>query len=632
MSDKIKEENRQDIRIVVAGHVDHGKSTVIGRLLADIGALPQGKLEQIQERCRRSAKPFEYAFLLDALKDEQAQGVTIDSARCFFRTQKRDYILIDAPGHTEFIKNMVTGASRAEAAVIVIDAAEGIRDNSKRHGIYLSLLGMKQVCVLINKMDLVEFKEERFNEIARSYADYLSTINMEALCFIPVSGFNGDNIVYQSEKMKWYKGRTLFGMLEAFDTEASLYNYPFRMPVQDVYKFTENGDQRRIIAGTVEAGYIKVGDEIVFYPSGKSSCVKSIESFNTEQKEVITAGYATGFTLEEQIYIKKGELAVRHDEAKPLVGSRFRVTLFWLSKRPVREGNDYLFKLGETKTGVRIEKIFSVMDATDAVFKSGQQINNYEIAQCVLTLEQDIAFDTSDAYPTAGRFVLVEDYNIAGGGLILEKLQPPEPKKLFPSIGKVTYDERCRLMGQRGIVLWLTGLSGAGKSTIAIELERELYKRGKFAYRLDGDNLRDGLNSDLGFSLADRTENIRRVSETAKLFRDSGMLVLVSFISPLRSMREMAKQIIGEENFVEIYVKAQLSTCIERDTKGLYQKAIDGKIKNFTGISSPYEEPDCPDIVLDTDNNSVEECVNLVLEYLEKSSLKTDRGIFNGDS
>ncbi len=624
MANELETENRQDIRVVVSGHVDHGKSTVIGRLLVDTGSLPQGKLEQIQEKCRRTAKPFEYAFLLDALKDEQAQGVTIDSARCFFKTQKRNYILIDVPGHTEFIKNMVSGASRAEAAVIVIDADEGIKDNSKRHSIYLSLLGIKQVCVLINKMDLVEYSRHRFDEVAKSYSDFLHTINLEPQCFIPVSGFYGDNIVFRSEKMDWYSGRTLLETLEDFKSESVTDNSPFRMPVQDVYKFTEEGDQRRIVAGTVESGSVRVGDEIVFYPSEKRSRVKSIESFNTEPKIMASEGYATGFTLEDQIYIKKGELATKPNETKPLVGKHLRATLFWLGKSAVIEGSRYLLKTGGTKTGARLDKILSVMDAAAAKFKYVHQINRFEIAECILTLDNAIAFDASEAYASAGRFVLVDDCNIAGGGIILENLQPQsEQRNLFSSSGKVSYEERCALLGQKGIVLWFTGLSGAGKSTIAIELERELINRGRLAYRLDGDNIRDGLNSDLGFLLDDRTENIRRISEAAKLFKDSGMITLVSFISPLRNMREMAKNIIGEESFVEVYVKAPLATCIERDTKGLYQKAIEGKIKNFTGISSPYEEPDCPEIVLETDNYTVGDCVGAVLDYLEKNTQKT---------
>jgi len=620
MADKIEHENCQDMCVVVAGHVDHGKSTIIGRLIADAGALPEGKLEQIREKCRRTARPFEYAFLLDALKDEQSQGVTIDSARCFFKTKTRNYILIDAPGHTEFIKNMVSGASLADAAVLVIDALEGVQDNSKRHGLYLSLLGIKQVFVLVNKMDLIKYSERGFNDIVRDYTNFLNQIHIEPLSFIPVSGFNGDNILYYSENLKWYTGKTVLETLEALKIEEQSSEKPFRMPVQDVYKFTEMGDQRRIIAGTVESGCLTVGDEVVFYPSDKRSRVKSIECFNMEDTNRITAGYATGFTLEDQIYLKRGELAAKSGEKAPLTGRRLKATLFWMGKHPIREENKYLFKMGCVKTGVLIEKIIRVMDSTTAGFITKNQIERHEIGECILVLDKDIAFDTSDAFNIAGRFVLVDDYNITGGGIILERLESQQnfsKKYLYSASGKVSYDERCRILGQQGIVLWFTGLSGAGKSTIAIEVERELMNRGRLAYRLDGDNIRDGLNSDLGFSINDREENIRRISETAKLFKDSGMITLVSFIAPLRSMRERARCIIGDEGFVEIYVKASLETCIARDTKGLYSKAIEGEIKNFTGISSPYEEPDCPDLILDTEKDSIGDCVNMVLDYLK---------------
>ena len=504
MVDKIENENRQDIRVVIAGHVDHGKSTIIGHLLVDTGALPEGKLEQISERCRRTAKPFEYAFLLDALKDEQAQGVTIDSARCFFKTKKRDYILIDAPGHTEFIKNMVSGASRADAAFLVVDAVEGVQDNSKRHGLYLSLLGIRQVCVLINKMDLVKYSKDRFNEIMQNYKEYLDRIHVEPILFIPVSGFSGDNIVVSSTNMKWYTGKTVLEMLETLKEEEPPIGKPFRMSVQDIYKFTNEGDQRRIISGTVDTGTLCVGDEVVFYPSQKKSRVKSIECFNLDNLNKVTAGYATGFCLEDQLFVKRGEIVAKSEERAPLIGRRIKTTLFWLGKKSVIEGNKYLLKIGGAKTGARIEKIINVLDSSTGGFVAKDHIDKHEIAECILLLDQDIAFDIKDEYANAGRFVIVDNYNLAGGGMIIEVMKQPEDftnKYLYSTSGKVTYNERCKILGQKGVVLWFTGLSGAGKSTIAIEMERKLMDKEKFAYRLDGDNIRYGLNSDLGFSI-----------------------------------------------------------------------------------------------------------------------------------
>ena len=609
---------RQDVRIVIAGHVDHGKSTIIGRLLADTLSLPEGKLDQVREKCRRNARPFEYAFLLDALKEEQAQGVTIDSARCFFKTSQRNYIIIDAPGHTEFIKNMMSGASQAEAALLVIDAMEGVRENSRRHGAYLSLLGVEKICVLINKMDMAGYGEARFREIAGEYAKFLNEINVRPVSFIPVSGFFGDNIARRSENMPWYAGKTVLETLEEFPAGAPPVDKLFRMGVQDVYKFTENGDQRRIVAGTPDSGAISAGDEVVFYPSEKRSRIKSIESFGAVRPARAEAGCASGFTLEEEIYIRRGELACKAQDPAPRLADCVRATVFWLGREPVRIGNTYQLKTGAAKAPARVEKINRVWDASELRFGEKEQIDRNEIAECVLSLDRRIAFDASGLYPAAGRFVVVDRYDTVGGGILLEALKRPD-RGGFTQNGKVTHLERCRAMGQSGLVLWFTGLSGAGKSTIAIELERELMNRGILSYRLDGDNIRDGLNSDLHFSLEDRVENIRRISEVARLFQDSGMIALVSFISPLRSMRERAKGIVGEEAFVEVYVRASLETCIARDVKGLYAKALDGRVKNFTGVSSPYEEPDCPDLVLDTQRESVGQCVRRLMDYLEKT-------------
>ena len=338
---------REDMNIVIVGHVDHGKSTIIGRLLADTGSLPEGKLESVKEMCRRNSKPFEYAFLLDALKDEQAQGITIDSARCFFNTEKRNYIIIDAPGHIEFLKNMVTGAARAEAALLVIDAKEGVKENSKRHGYLLSMLGIKQITVLVNKMDLADYSEDRFNEIEKEYREFLKSINVEPKSFIPVSGFFGENIKNKSEKLNWYKGLSVLETLDSFEAKDNGSSLDFRMPVQAVYKFTKNGDDRRIIAGTVETETLKIGDEAVFYPSGKRTKVKTIEEFNAPVRSEVTPGYATGFTMEEQIYVKRGELVAIEGQAKPEVSTRIKTKLFWLGRNSLIKGK--VLKIEKTK-------------------------------------------------------------------------------------------------------------------------------------------------------------------------------------------------------------------------------------------------------------------------------------------
>lgn len=611
----------EDMNIVIVGHVDHGKSTIIGRLLSDTHSLHKGKLEQVKEKCRRNSRPFEYAFLLDALKDEQAQGITIDAARCFFKTEKRRYIIIDAPGHIEFLKNMVTGASRAEAALLVIDAKEGIKENSKRHGYMLSMLGISQVSVIVNKMDLVDYSEDRYKDIVTEYGEFLRKININVSSFIPVSGTEGDNIAFLSEKMRWHKGNTVLQELDIFKASKIPRDKPFRMFVQDVYKFTKNNDNRRIVAGTIDSGKIQVGDDIVFYPSMKKSVVKSIETFNREPIKEMNAGYAVGFTLDEQIYVKRGELAVLNNQPKPNISSRIKTDLFWLGKDSMIKDKDYILKIGTTKVKAKLEDVIKVMDSSNLNSMEKDRVDRYEVAECTIKLEKQIAFDICSDITETSRFVIVDDYEICGGGIINKALDDYEHKKssnTFYVEGKVTYEDRCKRLNQKGIVVWFTGLSASGKSTIAIELEKELFKEGRYVYRLDGDNIRYGLNSDLEFSREDRNENLRRIAEVANLFKDSGCITLTAFISPYKNMREFAKDKIGEESFIEVYLKASLEVCKKRDPKGLYEKALKGEIEDFTGISSIYEEPENADLVLETDKLSVDECTKLILEEIYK--------------
>ncbi len=414
---------REDMNIVIVGHVDHGKSTIIGRLLADTGSLPEGKLESVKEMCRRNSKPFEYAFLLDALKDEQAQGITIDSARCFFKTDKRNYIIIDAPGHIEFLKNMVTGAARAEAALLVIDAKEGVKENSKRHGYLLSMLGIKQITVLVNKMDLVDYNKDRFDEIEKEYREFLKSINVEPISFIPVSGFFGENIKNKSDKLDWYNGLTILDTLDSFENKDISKDLPFRMPVQAVYKFTNNNDDRRIIAGTVETGNLKVGDSVVFYPSGKKTKVKTIEAFNEPTHLEVSSGYSTGFTMEEQIYVKRGELAVKENEKVPYISTRIKSKLFWLGKEPFSLEKEYLLKIGSSKVKAYIEEIVRVLDASTLETIKKSQVDKNDVAEVIIKTDSPIAFDLSVDIANTSRFVIVDNYEISGGGIIEEALE-----------------------------------------------------------------------------------------------------------------------------------------------------------------------------------------------------------------
>jgi bifunctional enzyme CysN/CysC len=373
-------EGEQRMNIVIVGHVDHGKSTVIGRLLADTHSLPDGKLEQIRAQCELNSKPFEYAFLLDALKDEQAQGITIDAARVFFKSQLRHYLILDAPGHIEFLKNMITGAARAEAALLVIDAAEGVQENSRRHGYMVSLLGIRQLVVLVNKMDLVGWDQAVFQRIVREYGAFLDQVGIRPAAFIPVSGRGGDNIAQHSPNLGWYNGPTVLNALDSFRTEPAPTERPFRMPVQDVYKFTKQGDDRRIIAGTIDSGAVTVGDEVIFFPSGKKSRVKSIEAFNRPAQGRAEAGWATGLTLQEQIYITRGEVATLESQQRPQVTTRLRVSLFWLGKEPMVKRKEYLLKLGTARVTARLEEVLRVMDASTLDATTSPNVSSSSIA------------------------------------------------------------------------------------------------------------------------------------------------------------------------------------------------------------------------------------------------------------
>jgi bifunctional enzyme CysN/CysC len=619
-------EQEQVLNIVTVGHVDHGKSTVIGRLLADAHGLPEGKLEAVRENCRRNSKPFEYAFLLDALKNEQAQGITIDTARCFFHSDKRRYIIIDAPGHIEFLKNMVTGASRAEAALMVIDAARGVEENTRRHGYFLSMLGIRQVSVLVNKMDLVDYSQGVYQDICAEFKKFLDKVDIRPVSFIPVSGMAGDNIALRSENMPWYDGPTMLEQMDAFTPVPSPERMSFRMPVQGVYKFTQNNDSRRIIAGTVEAGSLRAGDEIVFYPSGKKTHVKTLEVFNAQTPERFQAGNAAGFTMTEQIFVRRGEIACRRDEPAPQVGVRLKANVFWLGQDALDRNRTYHFKCGTAKVEMTLESIERIVNASTLSAGQRQYCEKNEVCECILKLERPVAFDLAGTIDATSRFVIVDGYEIAGGGIITEALDEYDynTRNIRWSSGDVTREERLRMTGRKGLVVWMTGLSGSGKTTIAQEVERRLLEAGLPAYILDGDKIRRGLCADLGFSDADRTENIRRVGECAALFRDAGMITLVTLISPFASSREQARRIVGK-SFVEVYVKASVETCKARDPKNLYKKALAGNIPNFTGLTSPYEEPQNPDLVLDTEKWSEEECVealtSAILSKLEERPL-----------
>ncbi|MDZ4695366.1 MAG: GTP-binding protein [Deltaproteobacteria bacterium] len=527
--------DREKYQIVVVGHVDHGKSTIVGRLLADTGSLPEGKLDSVRKECARTGKPFEYAFLLDALSDEQDQGITIDTARCFFKTAMRDYIIIDAPGHIEFLKNMISGAARAEAAVLVIDAKEGVRENSRRHGYILSMLGIRQVLVVVNKMDLVDWDQAHFENVEREYRGFLESIGAAAPeRFIPISGKLGDNLTVQSANTAWYKGPTLLGMLDIFRKAPPKVDRPLRMPVQHVYKFASQGDERRIIAGRIESGRVKVGDKVVFTPSNKTSTIKSIEGFNVPERVELESGWSTGFTLTEEIYIKRGEI-MSHVPKAPLVSTRLRANLIWLGKRPFIKGRDYKLKLHTASVPVQIHSINKVIDASEAGSNlEKQEVGRHDVADVVLKTREPLAFDLIGDSDSTGRFVIVDGYEIAGGGIIVgresdaqDDLRAEARLRDFNWVkGGVSRSERATRHGHKAALVMFVGPAASDKHKFARAVEKALFHRGHNAYMLDGTNVLLGVDADLHFVDTTQHELVRRFSEVAHLLIDTGVIVV----------------------------------------------------------------------------------------------------------
>lgn len=528
---------RDRLTVVIGGHVDHGKSTIIGRLLADSGAMPAGRIEQVKALCARTSRPFDYAFLLDALKDERAQGITIDAARVFFRTATRDCIIVDAPGHVDLLKNMITGAARADAALIVIDAREGVQDNSRRHGYIAAMLGIRQVAVLVNKMDLVDCDRDRFARIEAEYRAFLAQLSLEPVAVIPVVGCDGDHIARRSDRMAWYTGPILAETLERFHAVWPDREQPFRMPVQDVYKFTNRGDDRRIVAGTIESGNVRVGDEIVFYPSGKRATIKSFEAFNRVAPASAECGQAVGFTLREHVYVARGELATRAGQPRPQLTTRLRVRMFWLGRRPLAPGRDYQLKIGTARTPVQVETIDRVIDAASlAVTDVAVEVARHEVAECTLVCARAVACDVADQVAATGRFVIVDGDEISGGGTVCDALPDRHDVvreqvllreyKWEPSF--IAPERRAARFAQRATLLIVTGPRETDRKVLAKQLESRLFEEGRAAYFLGMMNVLYGVDADLERDAGSRREHVRRLAEIANLMLDAGLILIVS--------------------------------------------------------------------------------------------------------
>ena len=531
----------EQLSIVMIGHVDHGKSTVIGRLLAETGSLPEGKIEQVRAMCQRNARPFEYAFLLDALKDEQAQGITIDTARCFFKTQTRNYILIDAPGHIEFLKNMITGAARAEAALLVIDAAEGIRENSRRHGYMISMLGVRQLVVLVNKMALSGYDAARFEAIKAEYSAFLGQINLAPLAFIPISGREGTNLTTHSSATPWYSGPTLLEQIEALRKPEPPLALPFRFPVQGVYKFTELDDDRRIFAGTVDTGRVAVGDDVVFLPSGKRSRIASVERFNVPPDPEARAGEALGFCLQTQVYVKPGELMVKVSEPQPSVSTRLRVNLFWMGKAPLIKRKTYKLKLAAARSPVALVSVLNVLDASELTsVHNKQQVDRHDVAECILEFPKPLAFDVERDIVGTGRFVIVDDYEIAGAGIVLEALRDQDSilkdhfleRERHWESSAVSVEQRATEYKHKAKFVLLTGRSEDGTAdtaqALAKALERQLFGLHFKAYYLGTRNVSLGLDAHFDEAGYSGDSRIRRLGELARILTDSGLIFVAS--------------------------------------------------------------------------------------------------------
>lgn len=614
-------ENRDQLKIVIVGHVDHGKSTLVGRIFHDTGSLPEGKLEQITAQCKKRGMPFEWSFLMDALQAERDQGITIDTTQIWFKTQKRDYCIIDAPGHREFLKNMITGAAASEAALLLIDAEEGVREQSKRHGYLLHLLGIKQVAVVVNKMDRVGYDPVRFDAIVEEYGAYLRSIGVEEFTFIPISAREGDMVVERGQYLGWYDGKTVIETLDAFSNLPAPTEQPLRFPVQDVYKF----DERRIIVGRIESGRLRVGDTILISPGNHTIRVKTIETLEGGHvKTMAEADESVGITLEDQLFAERGNV-ISHLENPPALVRQLKARIFWLGRNPLVKGKRYKVKLGTAEFAVELANILHVID-TDALGEHHTSaVERNQVAEVVFSLRGLAAVDEYNTLPRSGRFVIIEEYDIVGGGIVSLKgvpdLRVASQKVKSSNITgvdfRITPEQRALANGHTGGILWFTGLSGSGKSTLALELQQRLFTKGYQVYVLDGDNIRQGLNSDLGFAPEDRSENIRRVGEVAALFARAGFIVISAFISPYREDRHRARA-AAPDYFNNVYIKADVDTCEKRDVKGLYKKARSGEIQDFTGISAPYEIPENPELTVDTTLLSVEESVTKLLEYVDE--------------
>lgn len=604
------------LRFLTCGSVDDGKSTLIGRLLYDSQLIFDDQLASLHkdsEKHGSAGEDLDLALLVDGLQAEREQGITIDVAYRFFATPKRKFIVADTPGHEQYTRNMATGASTSDLAIILIDARKGVLTQTRRHSTIVSLLGIKQVVLAVNKMDLVDYSQQRFDEIVSDYQTFADKLGLQNITPIPMSALKGDNIITPSEKMAWYEGPSLLAHLETVDVATQQTDLPFRFPVQWVNRPDLNF---RGFAGTVASGTVKSGDDVVVLPSAKTSKIKEIITYDGSQGQAI-AGDAITLTLEDEVDISRGDIIALNGQERAEVSDQFAAHLIWMAEEEMLPGRQYLLKIGGQTTSAQISKLKHKINVDTLGERAATVLQLNEVAYCNICTNRPIVFDTYQNNRQTGGFILIDKITNAtvGAGMIAFGLR--RASNIHWHALDINKAKRAEQKQQKPVCLWFTGLSGSGKSTIANMLEKRLVAHGRHTYVLDGDNVRHGLNKDLGFTDADRVENIRRVSETAKLFVDAGLITMVSFISPFRSERRMARGLFDDHEFLEIFVDTPIEICEQRDSKGLYKKARAGEIKNFTGIDSDYESPERADIHLHAGEASPEELVEHLIRELE---------------
>jgi bifunctional enzyme CysN/CysC len=608
------------VRFVMCGSVDDGKSTLIGRLLYESEALFADQLAALEADSKTlgtQGDELDLALVLDGLAAEREQGITIDVAYRHFSSGTRHFIVADAPGHEQYTRNMVTGASTADCAVILVDARKGLLTQTRRHSYLVALLGIHKVALAVNKMDLVDYSEPRFSDIETEYRGFAAQLGLEQVTCIPVSALRGDNVVKRSDAMPSYRGPSLMEYLDSVEIEPDrMQSAPFRLPVQ--WANRPNLDFRGY-AGTIASGVLEPGDRVVVAPSGRETSVTRIVTYEGDLERAV-AGQSVTVTLADELDVSRGDV-IAHSHAPPGVGDQFEATIVWMAEAPLLPGRSYLMRIGSKTVTATITPLKYKLNVATLDRLAATKLELNEIGVCDIECSNPIAFDPYRENRDTGGFILIDRLtgDTVGAGLIEFMLR--RSLNVRWQIVSVDKHARAASLHQKPVVMWLTGLSGAGKSTIANLVESELHRRGHHTYLLDGDNVRHGLNADLGFTQADRVENIRRVAEVSKLMVDAGLIVLVSFISPFRAERLMARSLFAPGEFLEVYVDAPLAVAEQRDPKGLYKKARAGELKNFTGIDSPYEPPQEPEIHIETSEDTAVDAAQGIIARLEQDGI-----------